>query len=197
MQQINDAVTGKLAASGYPALTDGHILYGRSEQFSQSAPSRIIFTRTTSNFIYGTRNVYSRSLQAYGTERREQNASKAIAQKSIKFEVRCWGADPSRDLVANDDITEALVDAVVSSIHNLACGSYEVGDGSYTNSTFASSQIMLEGTEFVFPVTLYRPVLEVLVPYDPERRYAPLDTSAEIKDYLTTPLGTDTGCEGN
>jgi hypothetical protein len=197
MQQINDAVTGKLAAAAYPPLTDGKILYGRSEQFSQSAPSRIIFTRTTSDFVYGTRNVYSRSLQANGQERREQNASRTIAQKTIRFEVRCWGADPSRDLVANDDITEALVDAVVSSIHNLACGSYEIGAGAYTNSTFSSSQIMLEGTEFVFPVSLYRPVLEVLVPYDPEIRYAPSGTSGGIQDYLTTPLGTEAGCEGN
>ena len=197
MQQINDAVVGKLADAAYPPLTDGRILYGRSEQFSQSAPSRIIFTRTTSTFIAGTRNVVSRSMQAYGSERKEQLGSKAIAQKSIRFEVRCWGADPSRDLIANDDITEALVDAVVSSIHHLACGSYEIGDGVFTNSTFSSSQIMLEGTEFVFPVTLYRPVLETLVPYDPERRYAPSDTSMDAEDYLTTPNGTSPGCEGN
>lgn len=197
MQQINDAVTGKLAAAAYPPLTDGKILYGRSEQFSQSAPSRIIFTRTSSTFIYGTRNAPSRSTQAYGTERKEQLGSKSVAQKSIRFEVRCWGADPSRDLIANDDITEALVDAVVASIHQLACGAYEIGDGSFTNSTFSSSQIMLEGTEFVFPVTLYRPVLETLIPYDPETRYAPADTSMAAQDFLTTPFGTDTGCEGN
>ena len=197
MQQINDAVTGKLADAAYPPLTDGKILYGRSEQFSQSAPSRIIFTRTKSSFIWGTRNVYSRSLEAYGTERKEQNASRSIAQKNMSFEVRCWGADPSRDLVANDDITEALVQAVIASIHELACGSYEVGDGAYTNSTFASSQIMLEGTEFVFPVTLYAPVTTTLVPYDPEIRYAPPGTSANTSDYLTTPFGTETGCEGN
>ena len=200
IDKINTAVTGKLSDGGYPALTDGRILYGRPEQFANSSPSRIIFTRTSSSFIYGTRNVQSRSLTGYGSERKEQNAMRAVAQKTIKFEVRCWGADHNRasgDMIANDDLTEALVDAVVSSVHHLACGSYEIGDGSFTNSTFSSSQILLEGTEFVFPVTLYRPVLEDLVAYDPAINYAPSDTAMNVTDYLTTPNGTSPGCEGN
>ncbi len=142
------------------------------------------------------RDIYSRETGNTQTERRQQNSMRAIAQKAASFEVRCWGADPSGLPVDNDDITEALVDAVVASIQSLAVGSFSIEDGSFTSSTFQSSQIMVDGSECVFGVTLLRPVLATLVPYDAVFQHAPSGVVADITDALTISTGdSEAGCE--
>jgi hypothetical protein len=145
---------------------------------------------------FSMRDIYSRSLEGNGSERKQQASMRAIAQKEIKFEVRCWGADPSGIPIDNDDVTEALVDAVVASVQSLAVGSFSIEDGSFTSSTFESAQLMVDGSEFVFGVNLLRPVLTTLAPYNSTRSHAPSDVSPDITDSMTISTGQNqAGCE--
>jgi hypothetical protein len=195
MATISDDVINRLSESGYPPLTDGKVLYGRLEQFAQSAPSRIIFTGVSSSFTWTTRNVYSRSLVNNGEERKQQLSNAAIAEEQLRFEVRCWGADASGLAIDNDDVTRALVHAVIASIHSMAVGSYAIENGSFTSATFQSAQQMVSGSEYVFGATLLAPVLKTLIPYDKSYSHAPTGVESNVSDFLTTNTGTEPGCE--
>jgi hypothetical protein len=199
--KLSDEVVARLAAASYPPLAvdasgnAGRILIGRAAQFEQAAPPRIIFVPTSSAF--GTRDIYSRAQTYNASERREQNAQRAIAQEAITFEVRVWGqADPPEP--TNDfDITRSIYHCVRAVVHDLCPGAYELGaKGEWTDATFSSSQLARAGREFVFDVTLFTPVLTSLLPYDVVRQYAPAGVAPIITDGLQIPTGVspELGC---
>ena len=160
---ISTDVVTELAAAGYPALTDAAILLGRQFQFEQSAPPRIVFTPTSSDFPM--KDVYNRSLTGQGgytAEQLLQMSNPSFRSERVTFEVRCWGVSSDQDPEDDYDYTQALYQQVIRSVHMLTNGSYEIGKGSWTDATFSSGQLVRDGREFVFQLTFDTPILSRL-----------------------------------
>ena len=201
IRTISDEVVARLAAAGYPPLTPdadgvaGRILIGRAAQFEQAAPPRIIFVPMASKFTM--RDIYSRTRPRNSSERREENAQRAILQEAITFEVRVWGESTPPNPTDDFDITRALYHSVLASVQHLAVGAQEVDtDGEWTDGTFASAQLARAGREFVFGVTLRTPVLTSLLPYDVARQYAPAGVAPAVTDGIQIPTAIvpELGC---
>lgn len=190
---ISADVVAKLAAAGYPALTDGEILLGRQEQFAQSAPPRIIFTPARSSFP--AKDVYNRSLLSlmnpYSTEALAQIAQRAIRSDNLTFEVRCWGSADPPDPANDFDITQAYYQQVIASVHSLCPGAFSVENGTWTDSTYTSAQLFRDGREFVFGLTFYTPVLDQLL------EFAPSNVAPNPTTELVLESGAqEVGCSG-
>ncbi len=183
---INADVVASLAAAEFPPLTDGRILWGRSAQFGQSAPPRIIMTLLGSDFA--APDVADRGDAA---ERRALNAQRSIANEDLNFEVRCWGASSPPDPIDDIDVTRALYHAVRQALMRLAPGAYTIeASGKFTDATFAGSQIVRNGREYVFGLTIHGNVLGKL------QQYAPRGVgSGSNTVHLSTPNGASEGVQ--
>ncbi len=201
---ISSQVVLRLAASGYPPLTDGRILLGRQEQYASAAPPRIIFTPTES--VFSAVNVYSRQ-PGSGPEARAQRAQRSIQTESVRFEVACWGAADSDDPVTvrdeDYDVTQALYHAVLQAcaapplddntkpavLGPFTAGGVELDGGKWIDATFASAQATAYGRAFTFGLSVATPVLDRLL------AYAPAGVHADPKTYFQAPDGTSNqGC---
>lgn len=190
---ISNEVVSQLATAGYPALTDGSILLGRQFQFEESAPPRIIFTPASSDFPM--KDVYNASPsangRAYTAEQLAQIRNPAFRTDRITFEVRCWGVSPDQDPIDDFDYTQTLYQSVIRVVHELTNGSYEIGKGNWTDATFSAGQIVRDGREFVFSLTLDTPILSRLEAMPA----APNDTRAQNTTNLELPTGqSNVGC---
>lgn len=203
---MSDRLTANLAAKGYPVLAKGKIVMGRHRQYELDAPPRVIMTPTKSGF--GGPDGYSRA--PAGAEGRAQHAQRSIATEFVRFEVRCWGAQPDRtthpDTVQDDDFdfTQTLYHAVIQAaaaptddsppgpavLGPLTKGGVELDGGTWTDATFQSAQGLLAGREFVFGISVPVPVTDTLL------AYAPSDVTAVTKTYLGEPGSEETtqGC---
>ena len=185
---INDVLVAELLAGGYPALTPdqsgnpGKILVGTASAFEQSSPPRIILEPLGSDFSTG--EYYSSSTEIWTEERRRQIATRALASEHMKFACRCWGAADTGNPVDDYDLTRALYHAMRIALHNTMPGSYEIDEsGKYTTG----SNVIRNGREFVFGLTIMSPILETLQPYDRATRFAPNGVTAVIEDFMTVP----------
>lgn len=193
---ISDAVVAALAEASYPALTDGAILLGRQFQFEQSAPPRIIFTPTKSTFpakdIYGPSPI-TRS-GPYTAQELAQIRNESIRSEFITFEVRCWGVSPDQNPALDFDYTQALYQQVIRTVNEIAYGSYELSGGEWTDSKFTSGQLIRDGREFVFNLTLFTPIQKRLTALP----LAPDNVEPQNTTKLELPTGEiETGCQGN
>jgi len=183
---ISSSVVAGLAAAGYPALTDGAILLGRQYQYEGSAPPRIVFIPTSSDF--SAKDVYARQ----GVPTAAQLTNRSILSDVISFEVRCWGSSPSGDPSQDYDYTQALYQQVIRSVNELTYGSYVCGRGTWTDGRLNDSQLIRDGREFVFTVTLSTPVLERIEALP----FAPPDVAPGVTDTLVLSNGqSGPGCE--
>jgi hypothetical protein len=281
---INEDVVAKLAAAGYPALTDGQILIGRQHIYEGSAPPRIVFIPLSSKFLVGglgtagatlnqigaspsannlgasLRNarVTSRGLgyataptvvidppsvpggvlatatatlvggavvgivftnygsgytsipnisftggggtgaQAVAFLGPQKSALAAIQQRSvttevIHFEVHCWGQTyPHPNPDTDFDFTQALYQQVIASTHLLAVGAVEFTDLKFPDQMPTATQLVKDGHEAIFGISLKTPVLDALLPL------VPTGTVSQVNTYLEGSDGgsPEQGCTG-
>lgn len=153
---ISDDVIARLASANYPALTDGKILLGRQHQYEQSAPPRILFIPTVSNF--SGKDVFN------STETSLQRQTRSILTDAITFEIRCWGVSTPADPDTNFDVTQAYYQTIILSIQQLCAGNFSIGRGEWTESKLRNTQLDIYGREFVFSATFGTPILATLLP---------------------------------
>ncbi len=209
--KISADVVEKLAAAGYPPLSPdasgnaGKILVGTAANFETYAPPRIIFEPKGSKF--GTAEYASASATLDTLERRNQAALRTIAAEDLSFDCRCWGSAGTGDPVDDYDVTRALYHQVRASLQNVMPGSFSVeSSGKFT----VSSNVNLDGREYVFGVTLLTPIMGDLVPYAIVNRtaaeraavveslFAPANVAAVGTDRIILPDGSgssEPGCE--
>jgi hypothetical protein len=169
MTALNTDVVAALAAGGYPALSDGAILFGPASVYQHSRPPRIIVTPKGGAF--SAPDLYSRGNAA---EKREQIGTPVVHSERVTFEVRCWGGVDAASQITDYDLTRALDK-----------------EGEFTDG----STIGALGVEFVFSTWLDMPVLDSLAPYDAASRYAPAGVLPVTTDTMTAPTGeTGSGC---
>lgn len=182
---ISAHVVAALLEGGYPALTDGRILLGRQYVAEGSAPPRIVFVPMSAAF--SAKDTYSST----GLPSAAQTANPSLATDTISFEVHCWGAAPDQDPDDDFDYTEVLYQQVIRSVSHIARGACKFTNGSYTNSKANAGQMVRDGDEFVFGVTLDRPITTRVVPFE----RAPSDVAPEITDTFTSQGLSGPGCE--
>ncbi len=201
---VSDDVVAALAAGGYPALTRdasgnaGAILVGTAALYEASSPPRIIFEPV--GFKLGAASYASASVALTSLERQNQNALRTIRAKDVLFKCRCWGTATTGVAVDDYDVTEALADQVIASLQKLLPGAHAIDEsGDYS----LGSNINRSGREIVFGVTIFRPILDALVPYAVSNRtpsqiaqvvdrlYAPSDVAGEGTVTLSLPDGSD------
>lgn len=208
---ISDDVVSALASAGYPPLTPdasgnpGAILVGTAAMYEVTAPPRIIFEPL--GFKLGIMGYASASADLDTLERRNQAALRTIRSKDVQFACRCWGAATTGVTVDDYDVTEALVDQVIASLQKLLPGAHATDE---TGKYPPGSNINRTGREVVFGVTIFRPILDALVPYALPNRtptqiaqvvdllFAPDAVVHEGTDSLVLPDGsgtTEPGCE--
>lgn len=211
IEAISDDVVAALADAGYPPLTPGPdgsagaILVGTAALYEQSSPPRIIFEPVGSKFKAA--EYASASSELTTLERRNQKVLRTIAAEDISFDVRCWGAAGTGYPVDDYDVTRALYHQVRASLQKLMPGAFEIEEsGAFTKST----NVAVDGREFVFGVTFFTPILGALVPYGLPNRtpaeiatvvagiYAPPGTHAVGTDRMVLPDGSgssEPGCD--
>jgi hypothetical protein len=211
IEALSNDVVSALAAASYPPLapradgTAGAILVGTAANFEQAAPPRIIFEPVGSKFKAADYASASAALDT--TERRNQKALRTIAAEDISFDVRCWGAAGTGYPVDDYDVTRALYHQVRASLQKLLPGAFAIEEsGAFTKST----NVAVDGREFVFGVTFFTPIMGALVPYGLPNRtaaqiatvvehgYAPPDVVAVGTDRMVLPDGsgtTEPGCD--
>jgi hypothetical protein len=122
-----------------------------------------------------------------------QLTNRSILSDVISFEVRCWGSSPSGDPSQDYDYTQALYQQVIRSVNELTYGSYVCGRGTWTDGRLNDSQLIRDGREFVFTVTLSTPVLERIEALP----FAPPNVAPGVTDTLVLSNGqSGPGCEG-
>lgn len=177
-----DVIAG-LAKGGWPPLVNGKIMLGRQHQFEQSRPPRIVMIPTKNPFA--GKDTYDASLVGGSRpDTRKQRANPSIRTDFKTFEVRCWGASPTKDRSLDYDFTEALYEQVIRSAHNVATGTYEVSDGEWTDET----QLVQDGREFVFEIVIGTPVTRYPVPlqYAPEGTVTQSTVQADVGGVIET-----------
>jgi hypothetical protein len=189
---ISDDVIAKLAAAGYPALVDGKILLGSQHLAELSAAPRVVFVPTKSKFA--PRDPTAKDLTS--AEGRLMIQQRPIASEIVVFEVHCWGQSSTVD--ADYDITQALYQCIMMSLHDLCEGCYKVTDGKWTGSAGTATQLGRAGLEYVFGVEIATPVLDELLPYAPSVAHlvvvdATDDTGDPIEITTATPHGLANG----
>ncbi len=190
ISEISNDVVAALAAGGYPALADGGIVVGTAAEFEQTAPPRIIFDPSP-GFDLVAPEYYSAD-QDFTGERRVQNAVRTIRGKNTKLLVHCWGAANTGVVVDDYDVTEAYVDAVIAVLQLRLPGEHKTEEsGKYRTGT----NVVRLGRWMTFGVTIFRPVLATLQPYDRARAYAPDGVAPVGTDLVQLPTGeTESGC---
>lgn len=182
---ISTHVVAALLEGGYPALTDGAILLGRQYVAEASAPPRIVFVPMGASF--SAKDIYSNT----GLPSASQTANPSLATDTINFEVHCWGASLNQNPEDDFDYTEVLYQQVIRSVSTIARGSCAFTNGTYTNSKANAGQMVRDGDEFVFGVTLQRPITSRVLPFE----RAPSDVVPGITDTFNSMGLTGPGCE--
>jgi hypothetical protein len=167
---ISADVVSRLAAAGYPALTDGSILIGRQHVDEESAPPRIVFVPSSSSFTIGEPyGVFVGSTrQAPSPDMFRQWQQRPIHTERLRFEVHVWGAASPPDPNGGDfDATQALYQTLIESLWNTAQTAYELGEGVWADQQRGQAQLQKLGHEFVLEITIDTPVLDALLGYAP------------------------------
>lgn len=164
---ISDDVVAALADASYPPLTQdqsgnaGAILVGPEAAFEQTSPPRIIFEPKGSKFV--TAEWASNSATLTTLERQNQTKLRTIGGEDITFDVKVWGAAGTGRAVDDYDVTRAIYHQIRASLHKLIPGAYEIEE---SGKFVTESNIVRDGMQFVFGVTLLTPILDALLPYD-------------------------------
>ncbi len=190
MTALNADVVAALAAGGYPALTDGAILFGSARVAEHSRPPRIIVEPISC--AYGAPDIYSRTQSTSSTERRKQNVMKAVASERFSFRVRCWGGTSTSNAVADYDLARTLMHATLASLQRLV-----PNHGLPANSRWAAGgNIAVLGAELVLESWIDMPVLDSLLPYNASTMYAPAAVSPVTTDTWRDAAtgGSEVGC---
>lgn len=158
---ISDDVVAKLFAAGATPLVDEKILIGRQHIYEMSSPPRVVFIPISST--YGPRGMYNRSVVsgAPSSEMTLQTLERSILTETTHFEVHVWGIASPPDPEGGDfDATQVLYQQVIASTHLLACGSYKIENGKWTDQAPSASQMIKAGHEYVFMLSLDTPILD-------------------------------------
>jgi hypothetical protein len=165
---LSTDVSARLAAAGYPPLTDGGILIGRQHVLEQSRAPRIVFVPLTSTF--GPRDTYNRSnlVGSPSAEMLLQWAQRSIHSEIVRFEIHVWGQATPPDPEGGDfDATQVLYQCVIQSVRANITGGYTLLPGVWADQTPSAAQLQKAGHEFVFGLEISTPVLDNLLSYAP------------------------------
>lgn len=173
------------------ALVNGRVLLGRQRVVEEASAPRIVFVPTGSTF--GPKSV-SNVASITGNPTADlvrQWQQRSIATDQTTFEVHVWGvlnaASPSPE--DDFDATETLYDQVIASTHLLTVGRYTLGKGEWADQKPAATQWTKMGHEFVFTISLARPVLDVLLPLVPSGTVANPTTHLQPADGSASEIG--------
>lgn len=185
MTELNAKVVELLSLGGYPALTDGAVLFGRLHVDENSAPPRIVVVPKSINFTLDAwRSSFTQT--STSTERRTQNAQQPCATEETTIEVECWGQAATASDAGDFDMARSLAHAVVAAARLIAYGNVQVGKGRYVQR----GELTRCGRTLVFELTFSTPVLYTLEAYSQTNLYAPSGVTAVTTDSMTAP---DTG----
>lgn len=190
MIALNTDVVSALAAGGYPALTDGAILFGSSRVAEQSRPPRIVVEPL--GMAIGATDIYSRTMTSDSSERRKQNVMRAVASERFAFRVRCWGGTATSNMVADYDLARTLMHATLASLQRLA-----PNHGLPAKAQWASGgNVNVLGVELSLETWIDMPILDSLLPFNAATQYAPATVSPVTTDTWTDAAtgGTEVGC---
>ena len=178
VSDINTEVVARLAAAGYPALTQeidgsaGKILLGSSFPAEFSSPPRVAFVPQPSKLEGPTRSVAGRA----GMPAPEQAAmlsTRAIARRWKSFKVYCWACNfsdqthPAPDPALDYDAAQALSEIVWQSCQAIAAGVWR-GEGTVAIDGQGDVPTLVRlGRVFIFDLALDTPVLDTALAFAP------------------------------
>jgi hypothetical protein len=181
------------------ALAGGKILIGNPNLIQHQAPPRIVFVPKGCKWegggppaLGGTDNVSG--FPSAG--RIAQQRARALRTEIILFEVHAWGLQPGtydpNQPELDFDATQVLYQTLIQSVHNLAVGTYGLGDGKWTSAKLSTTQLDVLGQEFIFDLSFRTPVQDLPAPLVPHGT-APATTTKLSPASGGTP---ETGCTG-
>jgi hypothetical protein len=160
---ISTDVISKLAGLQTPvSLTDGTILVGRVHVMENSMANRIVMVPVRSNFA--PRDMPSKS-NVKGNpipELLAQWATRSLLTEKLMFEVHVWGqaVPPDPNTGGDFDATQLLYQTFVQSCHDLMVGAFELSQLVWTDQKSSSASLLKSGSEAVFGLTVYTPILD-------------------------------------
>lgn len=167
-----------LTAASYP-LPVGGIVIGTAAEFEQTEPPRIILDPTPGDDIVPA-EYYSGSAILHTDERAIEGAMRTPFGDNLKFMVHIWAAAASTTEPGDDyDLVRKYFQQVVASMQAIVPGAF---DQKISAKYRTGTNLVRKGRWLTFNLTLYTPILDVLLPYDRATAYAS-DT--------VHPVGTD------
>lgn len=179
LSSIMTAVTTDLVAGlpvmNLPALSDGGIVFGPAAPPENQAAPRVIFEPATVRFgpveTSLLSNVIAGSETAYKTDLIAAWQSRNLGTAWVGFKVTCWGiADTTVGSaptpLADFDATDALMRAVIRSLHQCAPGANVETNGKYSMAT-GDAALMRSGWVVTFTVEIPTPIVDYPLSYVP------------------------------
>lgn len=180
---LNADVISTLAEAGYPALTDGAVLFSRLHTNEQSAPPRIVVVPRDPTFSLDC-SWSSADRTGNSLDRKTAVVQPPIATEEASFSVECWGQSVPANDAGDYDIARALAHAVIASLRRRAKGNVQLGKGKYVEK----GERTRCGRTLTFDFTLQTPVQSTLQPYSATNLYAPAGVTPVTIDYMIDPV---------
>ncbi len=175
-----DVVAGLAALTPAITLYESAIVLGRHRLRENVAGPRIVAIPIGSAFSES--DVASISVISDATERRAEASAVPIQSDVMTFEMHVQGIASPPDPNAGDfDTTQAMVDQVIRSADAIMRGVFKAGAGRWTSGMANAQVVMNAGQEFVFTLSIGRPITQTPLPY------APTNTSVTATTSMTTP----------
>ncbi len=187
---LNAQVVTRLAAAGFPALcanadgSAGSILFGPAAAFETYAPPRVILEPI--GMQTRVRDINSATTPYNSAERRQELVMRAIASGDLTFMLHCWGVAGTGSPVDDYDQAIALVDCVRASLHHIAPGAYQIEE---SGKWIAGTNVSSVGRAMSMGLTLYRPILATLLPFDATKQYAPPAVKPAFTETISVTAG--------
>ena len=152
------------------AFADGRALLGQQHVAEGSAPPRVVFVPTDSDWtVRDAATSRPTTGVPRSAEQLRQAQQRSIRTEVVTFRVHVWGQATPPDPDADFDVTQVLYQQVVRSAQSLADGQFDLTPGTWTDQAPGTTQLVKLGHEFVFGLTLQTPVLDLpLLSYVPK-----------------------------
>ena len=184
MTAISTDLVAGLPVMGLPALTEGGIQFGPTATGDNVAPPRVVFEPVTVRFgpveTSMLSNVTAGAETAYAADLIAAWASRNLGTAWVGFRVTCWGvADPVvgsvQDVMNDWNATDALMRAVIRSMHQVAPGANVETNGKFTMA-IAEASLMRAGWVVQFNVEIPTPIPDYPLAYVPAGTVALITT---------------------
>lgn len=184
MTAISTDLVAGLPVVSLPALTDGGIMFGPQASGDNQAPPRVVFEPATVRFgpvetsILST--VTAGSETAYKADLLAAWAARNLGTAWVGFRVTCWGiADTdtgsTQDPMSDFNATDALMRAVIRSLHQVAPGANVETNGKW-NMSPADAAYVRAGWVVTFSVEIPTPITDYPLTYVPVGTVATITT---------------------